>query len=74
MLEQQNDKNSNKNQQDVLKHILHNLSTTPSKASSASSESSSYSAPWMHDEDATILDVFGQVAKEVLTNRMVSSE
>ena len=72
------DKTSKSNQQkDVLTHILHNLSTVPSEPSSSASSASSASsstATWMYDEDATILDVFGQVAKEVLTNRMVSLE
>ena len=53
-------------QQDVVKHILHNLSTTSSATTTSTTPS------WMHDEEATLLDVFGQVAKEVLTNRMVS--
>jgi hypothetical protein len=26
---------------------------------------------WVHDENATLLDIFGEVAKDILTNQMV---
>lgn len=57
-------KRNNNQQQDVVKHILHNLST---------SSTTTPPATWINDEDATILDVFGQVAKDFLTNRLVST-
>ena len=28
---------------------------------------------WVQDENATLLDIFGEVAKDILTNQMVSS-
>ena len=29
---------------------------------------------WVDDKNATILDIFGEVAKDILTNKMVSAE
>ena len=57
-------------QEDVVKYIIRNLSTGGSGNGNGNGNGSS---SWMSDEDATILDVFGQVAKDVLTNRLVST-
>jgi len=54
-----NNNNNEEKDSDVVKHILQNLSNVPT------------STTWINDEEATILDVFGQVAKDVLTNRLI---
>jgi len=42
------------------------------KAVKASKKSSSFVVPsWIQDENATFLDVFGEVAKDVLTNKII---
>jgi len=57
---QQRQQQNKEQNPDFVKNIISNLST-----------SSAASHTWIDDEEATILDVFGQVAKDILTNRLI---
>ena len=63
--------NKVQNQKNVVKNILKSLEDSSSKTHSSTGTRTTRTPSWVTNEEATLLDVFAEVTKDILTHKMI---